>query len=270
MRKDFWPVVLLILLCVLTVGCKARDAGMTEAMAHEIRRYSLPDVERVAPINVYHFDDAELIALCFHHVDNTGSVLSATRDQVGSLAVELANNGYVFVDANDIVRYRMHEEKMPDKMALFSFDDGYADNYDALTLLEDYGIKGTFFVISSRIGEPGYLTADQIKDMDERGFAIGSHTANHENLLDISASAVDDEMRISKEKLESILGHPVLSVAYPGGFASNTIEQIAEKYYKVGFLAASDPRVKETNMAIKRWGVFNYNHTIRSILNNEQ
>ena len=56
-----------------------------------------------------------------------------------------------------------------------------------LPLLEARGMRAVVFVVTNDIGQPDYLTWDELRDMSRRGIEIGSHTANHQPLTGMTA-----------------------------------------------------------------------------------
>ena len=60
-----------------------------------------------------------------------------------------------------------------------TFDDGGASAPLAAEALERRGWRGQFFVTSSRIGTPGFLAGEQLRELDRRGHLIGSHSHSH-------------------------------------------------------------------------------------------
>src|SRR6267142_2488563 len=64
--------------------------------------------------------------------------------------------------------------------ALITFDDGGESYYTAAAdRLEACGRRGHCFVTTDFIGQRGFLTAAQIRELDARGHLIGSHSASH-------------------------------------------------------------------------------------------
>jgi peptidoglycan/xylan/chitin deacetylase (PgdA/CDA1 family) len=61
------------------------------------------------------------------------------------------------------------------------------------------------------------MNAAQIMEADRTGIEIGSHTVDHANLARSSAGNVNFELVASKQALEQLLGHSVLSFCYPSG-----------------------------------------------------
>ncbi len=102
---------------------------------------------------------------------------------------------------------------------VLTFDDGYEDNYTtAFPLLKKYQMKATIFLIADLIGTKGYLTAEQISEMQASGLVrFGSHTSSHPDLSALDTEALNRELAESKARLEALTGAPVKALAYPGG-----------------------------------------------------
>jgi peptidoglycan/xylan/chitin deacetylase (PgdA/CDA1 family) len=102
----------------------------------------------------------------------------------------------------------------------------------AAPTLAQYGLRGTFYVISGKLGPMwGHCTADDVRQMAAEGMEIGSHTVNHLNLASIPLSQAVWEMNQSKTDLESIVGAPVTDFAYPEGGLSGPVESACEAIY---------------------------------------
>lgn len=113
---------------------------------------------------------------------------------------------------------------LPSKPIIISVDDGYVD--DVRTILPDLQrlhMIATFFVITGRMSEPGFLSADQIRQLDRAGMDVGDHTAHHLDLPKLPSSELQSETAGSKQVLEHVLGHPVYYFAYPFGAYDDTV-----------------------------------------------
>ncbi|MPN14596.1 hypothetical protein SDC9_161923 [bioreactor metagenome] len=117
---------------------------------------------------------------------------------------------------------------------IITFDDGYEDNYrTALPILEKYRFKATVFIISDAVGQPGYLTWEQIKAMQGRQTEIGSHTAGHVALAETGYQEKSRQFRKSKQVLEQQLGTPVEFLAYPfGSYDADVFPLLQEAGYR--------------------------------------
>ena len=113
---------------------------------------------------------------------------------------------------------------------LLTFDDGTEDHYKIATgTLMELGLRGVFFVNTSRLDVPGYLSVAQCREMVRLGHAIESHAHNHLNLTEMSDQEVRTQLRESKIVLEKNgLGLNRL-IAFPGGCYDNRVMQIAKE-----------------------------------------
>jgi peptidoglycan/xylan/chitin deacetylase (PgdA/CDA1 family) len=127
-----------------------------------------------------------------------------------------------------------------------TFDDGGVSAYEPVAgILERYGWRGYFFVTTDCIGQPGFLNADQIHELDRRGHTIGSHSCSHPTRMSrIPWDQMLQEWRGSADRLAVIVGHEVGVASVPGGYYSR---QVAEAAAGAGIrkLFTSEPTDKE-------------------------
>ena len=99
-----------------------------------------------------------------------------------------------------------------------TFDDGNAsDVVHALPALRDRGLTATFFVVAARVGEPGFLDADDIGRLRDAGMTIGSHGMRHRPWRRLGASELHEELVDARRMLEDIVGTRVTEAACPFG-----------------------------------------------------
>ena len=220
------------------------------------------DESREAPI---------FIALCLHEVrdDLPDDDLALPTWKFRKIVRELKEQGYWFLDSNDIIAIKKGEMEQPDKAVFLSFDDGYVDNYtNAFPIIREEGVKATFFLVSSLIGTPGRMTVGQLQHMASLGMCFGSHTVNHAELDKLSAEEIEKEMNDSKYVLQHDYGVKVESIAYPCGFQSEKVVEEAQENYEIAFTASMDENTPDTTYTIHRYGVFRWNDSLASILKN--
>lgn len=117
-----------------------------------------------------------------------------------------------------------------------SFDDGTEGMYArAFPALLDRSMSATFFVTTSWIGSPGYMTWPQLREMKAAGMHIQSHTRTHPFLSELGREGLRDELRGSKEELDMRLGQDTDHVALPGGDAPRGAcwREIADAGYRI-------------------------------------
>ena len=130
----------------------------------------------------------------------------------------LTQEGYTTITPQDYARARKGKQELPEKPVILSFDDGYEDNWRVvLPMLEERGMKAVFYVVTNDIGQPGYMTWDNLFDLERSGMEIGSHTANHIPLTKLSPEERYDELHLSKLLLEWRGLKTIYSFSYPNG-----------------------------------------------------
>jgi peptidoglycan/xylan/chitin deacetylase (PgdA/CDA1 family) len=104
------------------------------------------------------------------------------------------------------------------KSIVISFDDGDVSNVAvALPLLRERSMVAEFFITSDFIGQPGMLTAQDVRALAQSGMGVQSHGRSHRFLEDLDFEAMHAELRDSKDRVEGASGVPVTAIAFPGG-----------------------------------------------------
>ena len=143
---------------------------------------------------------------------------------------DLAAQGYTTITPQDYARARKGKQQLPEKPIILTFDDGYEDNWRVvLPMLEERGMKAAFYMVTNKIGQPGYLTWDNLFDLERHGMEIGGHTANHLPLTTLSPEQQRDELRLSKLMLEWRGLKTIYSFSYPNGAYDDGIVAMLEE-----------------------------------------
>jgi peptidoglycan/xylan/chitin deacetylase (PgdA/CDA1 family) len=108
-----------------------------------------------------------------------------------------------------------------------TFDDGLSDQTTAAQQLEAHGMRGTFYIISGRVGSSGSLTTSQLLALQNSGHEIGGHTVTHPDLTTLSSSQQQQEICGGKTALQN-LGLTVTNLAYPFGSYNSTSQSVAK------------------------------------------
>jgi peptidoglycan/xylan/chitin deacetylase (PgdA/CDA1 family) len=124
---------------------------------------------------------------------------------------------------------------LPAKPVLITFDDGYRDVlWNAAPVLSRLHMPATDFVITGRVSgrDSSFLTWPELRLLERRGFAIGSHTVHHLELTLLSSDQAAYELVASRRVLERHLGRPVPWFAYPAGrFDARAVALVARAGY---------------------------------------
>ena len=150
--------------------------------------------------------------LMYHSIGSGGSRYNVSFESFKQQLDWLRANGYTTVTLPSVYNYIYSGGSLPRKPVVLTFDDGYANHWNAVQAMNARGMKGVFYV-------PVYsgLSTEKLKSMAANGHQIASHTFNHPNLTTLSDSQLRHEIAGSKQALESRLGIPIRHFAYPYG-----------------------------------------------------
>jgi peptidoglycan/xylan/chitin deacetylase (PgdA/CDA1 family) len=100
----------------------------------------------------------------------------------------------------------------------FTFDDGnISDHRLAWPLLASCRRSAIFFVCGSRIGKPGYLAAEQLRELSEAGMTIGCHGYEHVSWRTFSDRQLTEQLARGRSSIEAAIGRPVDLASAPFG-----------------------------------------------------
>src|SRR5919107_81955 len=94
-----------------------------------------------------------------------------------------------------------------------TFDDGRASQVRARRILAGHGLAGTFYVNSGRVGEPTYLSWDEVDALAADAHEIGGHTVSHPHLPEVPVEDARREIGADREALLA-RGYAVTTFAY--------------------------------------------------------
>ena len=219
--RQFWSLlaVLFILLgALLIVGHPREEAASAPLPAAE--------------------DDEKVLVLNYHMVNRMFISLAIDPEDFDWQMKYLVDHGYHTISPEELYAFLEGKGTLPDRPVLITFDDGYVDNYtNAYPILKKYNLKATIFIVTGFVSErKGYLTWDQLREMEQHGITAQSHTVTHAPLPELSDERIREELIVSKQQAEAELGHPIEFIAYPTGVHDLHIVGIAkEAGYKGGF-----------------------------------
>jgi peptidoglycan/xylan/chitin deacetylase (PgdA/CDA1 family) len=202
-----------------------RAASAKPAAGTPVSRRTVPRLVAAAPAPPR---SVQVPVLTYHRVHTMPAVgqpdLIVDPATFASELQALSSGGYHTITQAQLFDAMYKGAALPAKPVIISVDDGYVD--DVRTVLPDlqrFHMVATFFVITSRTTEPGFVTEAQIRELDRAGMDVGDHTAHHVDLNLLSASQLRAETAGSRQRLQAILGHPVYFFAYPFGAYNDTV-----------------------------------------------
>ena len=143
----------------------------------------------------------------------------------------LKEEGYKVVTVAELAQ-RLEQGQSVDKYVALSFDDGYKNNLlVAVPIMQQYGAKGSFFVVNRLIGKPDYMDEADIKKLLAAGMELGSHSYSHNPLADIDEKYLVWETDTARYWLKKKFdGYIVRTLAYPNGSYNERVIAAAKKY----------------------------------------
>jgi peptidoglycan/xylan/chitin deacetylase (PgdA/CDA1 family) len=192
---------------VLTLGASAASHHTSLAASA-----TAADSLRV-PILVYH-------SVMPHHPGQTAEqrVLNVDDAVFETQMRYLVDGGYHVVSFAALVDALVGRDTLPNRAVVITFDDGWGNQYrHAFPILRRFGLTATFFVFTTPIGkDPKLMTWEQLRELQDAGMTIGSHTRTHPVLPDYHA-ALHNEVQMSREDIKEHLGRAPDFFAYPFG-----------------------------------------------------
>ena len=121
-------------------------------------------------------------------------------------------------------------EKKPfdpnDKVVYLTFDDGpSALTEDVLNILDEYGVKATFFVVA----KDDETSKQRLREIADRGHAIGLHSYTHDyRKIYASVDAFLDDFAKEREIIYSATGEYPTMFRFPGGSVNSYNKKTAK------------------------------------------
>lgn len=179
-------------------------------------------------------DSGAIKVLAYHWVDpDLGRRLrqwGVTPEAFEAQMTALAEGGYRVLSLEEVSQVVRGERAAASRMVALTFDDGYRGLLDhALPVLERFGFKATFFIVTDRVGGTNEWDArhgdpprslmgwNEIEGLVARGMDIGSHSRTHPFLPRLPERVMQDEIGGSREAIERRLGRTVRFFSYPHG-----------------------------------------------------
>ena len=157
--------------------------------------------------------------LLYHHVSDEGygNRYYVTIDDFRAQMEALRDWGYATITPSDLVDVLINGGEIPNRPVIISFDDGNIDVYkNAFPIMHEMGFVGAFYIVANRLQSNGYVNPDQLQELIDGGWEIGSHSMSHVDLT-LDYSVVRFEMLQSRLTLQEASGESIDTYAYAYG-----------------------------------------------------
>jgi peptidoglycan/xylan/chitin deacetylase (PgdA/CDA1 family) len=170
----------------------------------------------------------------------------------------LAASGRVYVTMTALAEGLRGRRPLPAGTMAITFDDGYADTWEAALELRRRGLPSTVFVSSSEIGRAGRLTREQVRALgDLPEVEVGAHSVTHRRLDELGDAEIAAEVLGSRAHLQTLADTEITAFAYPHGAYDRRARHAV---VDAGFLAGAAVKnalshAGDDPYAIARWTV---------------
>lgn len=122
-----------------------------------------------------------------------------------------------------------------------TFDDGDLSCQTTVApILERFGFRGEFFVVSRWVGRPGFMTKEHLRDLVRRGHRVNSHSQTHPKLNTLDSPAIENEVAGSKIEIEAMVDTQVRYFSVPGGAYDQRVLDAVRRAGYVGALISAE------------------------------
>jgi len=184
----------------------------------------------------YYSDDRGILSLMYHRFNedrypSTNIQMDVFKEQI-EIIKKFKYNFYDPINLETNFNIPKTEKKI-----LITIDDAFSSFYEfAWPYLKKEKIPFILFVSTEAVGKNGYMTWDQIRELEKESITyIGNHSHSHDYLVDLKNDDfildINNSSLIFKEKL----GYNPIFFSYPFGEYSSLIKEYISKNFKFSF-----------------------------------
>ena len=184
----------------------------------------------------YYSNDMGILSLMYHRFDENKYPSTNIQMDIFKKQIEIIKNlKYKFYDPKDLTK-NFHTIKL-EKKILITIDDAFSSFYEiAWPYLKEKKIPFILFVSTKTIGGSGYMTWDQIIELEkENTVYIGNHSHTHNYLVDMKNEDFITDIVTSSKIFNKNLGYNPNFFSYPFGEYSSLIKEYISKNFKFSF-----------------------------------
>lgn len=141
---------------------------------------------------------------------------------------------------------------------VITFDDGnFSDFKIAFPLLKNLNFTASFFPVVNKIGTARKISWDQLAEISDENFSVGSHGLSHCLMTMLTGNQQQFELQYSKALIEERINKTVAHFSLPYGLYNKSILKLAEK---AGYKTVLTTNFKinyphENPYVIHRWNI---------------
>ena len=184
----------------------------------------------------YYSDDRGILSLMYHRFNEDKYPSTNIQMDIFKEQIEIIKKfKYNFYDPKYLEK-NFHTTKI-EKKILITIDDAFSSFYEiAWPYLKEKNIPFILFVSTEAVGKDGYMTWDQIKELEKETIAyIGNHSHSHNYLVGLKNNDFINDIDTSSLIFKKKLGYNPIFFSYPFGEYSLLIKKYISKNFKFSF-----------------------------------
>lgn len=229
--------------CLFFLACQPKDqSAHNEQNQDTIESEVLiePEIKPNTRSEVY--QKKQVPVLCYHRIEEgRNDEYTVTPATFKKHMQALVDSAYQSISPEQYYNYLVYNEELPEKPIIISFDDARKEQATiAAPIMEELGLRGTFFIMTITYNKKNYMSTDQIVALAEGGHTIGFHTWDHTKATKFGNDSILRQNLIEpKQKLETIIGQSVDYFAYPYGLTDARTNEQMEDHFKMSFILST-------------------------------
>ena len=184
----------------------------------------------------YYSDDRGILSLMYHRFNEDKYPSTNIQMDVFKNQIDIIKKfKYNFYDPKNLEKN--FDTPKSEKKILITIDDAFSSFYEfAWPYLKKEKIPFILFVSTEAVGKNGYMTWDQIRELEKETITyIGNHSHSHDYLVDLETDEFIVDINSSSLIFKEKLGYNPIFFSYPFGEYSLFIKEYISKNFKFSF-----------------------------------
>ena len=184
----------------------------------------------------YYNEDLGTLAIMYHRFEENEYPSTNVK-------IDIFKKQVALIEKKNLLFYNLDDfdsnfnKPKNDKKILLTIDDAFTSFYEhAWPYLNENKIPFILFVSTQHVGKYGYMSWEQIKEIEKENFAfIGNHSHSHEYLVNYDFQRFKADIDQSIKIFINKLGYNPIYFSYPFGEFSLEQKNYIKKNFKYGF-----------------------------------